>query len=131
MDRLADRLGTTDVDGLAQRLAADPRVLVLEAPVAPTLSALSASRAAAYDRALRAAGMRPFRRVVLLQRTPLPGGGVAALLRATTARLLAVDPGAHALADAGERANRAMMAMLPAAAAAPPTTHPPGPPPRR
>ncbi|MFO7892355.1 MAG: hypothetical protein R6U63_01360 [Longimicrobiales bacterium] len=139
LPELARRVGTGDPDGLARLLAADDRVRVLGAPALPGLTLLPADRAAAYEHALTAAGLRPFRRVALLHPTPVPGGGVAALLRQTTARLLAPGPdparspvsgqAADAVAEAAEQANRAVLATRLPGAAAPSTTRPPGPPP--
>lgn len=138
LPELARRVGTGDPDGLARLLAADDRVRVLGAPALPGLTLLPADRAAVYERALTAAGLRPLRRVALLHRTPVPGAGVAALLRQTTARLLAPGPepgsdlargrAADAVAEAAERANRAVLATRLPGAAAPSTTRPPGPP---
>lgn len=139
LPELARRVGTGDPDGLARLLAADDRVLVLAASALPDLTLLPADRAAAYERALTAAGLRPFRRVALLHRTPVPGAGVAALLRQTTARLLAPGPqpgpgpirgqAAADVAEAAERANRAVLAARLPDAAVPSTTRPPDPPP--
>lgn len=126
---LARRLGTVDPDGLARRLAGDPRLLLIEPPALPGLALLPADRQAAYERALRAAGLRSAPRVALLHRTPHPGAGVAALLRHTAAQLLTPGPDAEAVADAAERANRALLAALRGGAGAPSTTHPPDPPP--
>lgn len=129
LPELAHRVGTTDPDGLARLLAADPRVVVLAPLPLPGLSLLPAERAAAFERALHEAGLRPTRRVALVHRTPVPAAGVADRLRETTARLLDGGPHADRLAEAAERANRAVMAAARPGAEAPSTTPPPGPPP--
>ena len=128
LPELARRVGTADADGLARRLAGDPRVVILGALPLPGLSLLPAERAAAYEHALRDAGLRPAHQVALLDRTPVPATGVAALLRETTARLLGPGRDAGRWAEAAERANRAVLATGPDGAA-PSTTPPPDPPP--
>ncbi len=121
LSELADRAGTVDAEGLAGRLAADPRVRVLGPAVLPRLSALAPERAAAYEAALTDAGLRPCRRVALLHRTPPSVAGVAELLQETTARLLGPGPDADRLAEAADRASRAIRAADTGVRAADPT----------
>ncbi|MGK7312169.1 MAG: hypothetical protein ACN0LA_07985 [Candidatus Longimicrobiales bacterium M2_2A_002] len=127
LDELAARVGTVDPDGLARRIAADPRLILVEPVSLPGLELLSADRETAYDRALREAGLRGGRRVALRARRASPGAGVSALLLETAARLLSPGPEADVLARAADRAYRAVTATLPAGPA-PSTTRPPGPP---
>lgn len=127
LDELAARVGTVDPDGLARRIAADPRLILVEPVSLPGLELLSAERETAYDRALRDAGLRGNRRVALRTRRASPGAGVSALLLETAARLLSPGPEADALARAADRAYRAVTATLPTGEA-PSTTRPPGPP---
>ncbi|MDX1673769.1 MAG: hypothetical protein R3314_03110 [Longimicrobiales bacterium] len=131
---LAARVGTTDPDGLALRIAGDPRLLLIEPPVFPGLALLPSTREEEYEAALRAAGLRTAPRVALTARPARTGGaaapgGVAALLLETAARLMGPGPAADALAHAADRAYRAVTATAPPAAA-PSTTRPPGPRPR-
>ncbi len=104
--------GDVDMATLAGRLAPDPRLRVLDAGGFPSVACPDADRAAAYERALRAAGLRADRRVVLIEAPMIPtDAGIGALLRSTAALLLA--PGdADALAGPAERAARALRATL-------------------
>lgn len=128
LSELADRVGTVDHDGLARRVAADPRLLLVEPPLFPDLAPLPPDREAAYERALRSAGIRGARRVALLRRGPAPTGDLAALLLETAALLLTPGPAADALAHAADRAYEAVTATVAGAGARPSTTRPPGPP---
>lgn len=115
---LADAVGTLDVHGLAERLAADPRFRVIEPVGLPDLAGLPADRRAAYDRALRDAGLHAEARVALIGRAAPPADAdTAALLVHTAARLLAPtaiggDPTAAAIAAAADRAGRVLTMAL-------------------
>lgn len=109
---LARRLGHIDPAALADRLAPDPRLRVLDPGGFPPMACPLPHRAAAYDRALRAAGLQVDRYVALID-VPMvpPSAGIGALLRSTAALLLA--PGdADALAEPAERAARALRATV-------------------
>ena len=132
---LAARVGTGDPDGLALRIAGDPRLLLVQPPVFPVLAPRPSAREEEYEAALRAAGLRAGPRVALAARPPrapdtAAPGDVAALLLETAARLMGPGPDADALAHAADRAYRAVTAAAPAGAA-PSTTRLPGPPPPR
>lgn len=110
---LARRLDYGDVGALARLLGPDPRLRILDPTGFPELAALGPERAAAYDRALRAAGLRAARRVVLADPPAAPpGAGVDALLRYTTGRLLAPGTGAGPVLAAAERAHQVLQATL-------------------
>lgn len=110
---LARRLGYGDPDALARLLDADHRVLVLDPPLLPGLATFPAAGRAAYDVALRRAGLCGVRRVALVRRpAPGPGADTAELLRQTAARLLAPDVEANTVASVAERANRAVISTL-------------------
>ena len=125
---LAARVPTGDIDGLARRIAREPRLLLVETPGLPHLSVHGPDRDAAYRTALRDAGLQPVRHVALRRRGPesdASSSRIAALLLETAARLLAPGPAADALVHATDRAHRAVLAT--AAEGPPSTTPPPGP----
>jgi hypothetical protein len=122
LTELARRLGTLDADGLAARLDADPRFLVIEPAGFLHLAGLPDDRRAAYDRALRAAGVLGDRRVAWVpSAAPAADADAVTLLVHITARLLSprpgpakdADPGAAAVAiAAADRAGRVLAATL-------------------
>ena len=109
---LARRLGFVDPEALAVRLAPDPRLLLLDSPGLPAPVCPSPERQAAYDRALRSAGLAAGRRVVLVAPALIPRtAGLGPLLRASTARLAGAGPDGRALTAAAERVQLALQAM--------------------
>lgn len=107
---LAGRLGQSP-ESLVRRLREDPRFVVIGPSPFPDLSLLPAAGRAAYEAALREAGLHGEPSVALAEPVEAgPGAPVGLLFRDSVARLLArtAEPG---LVSAAERLRAALAAL--------------------